>query len=139
MGAFFRELQRRRVLRVAALYMAAAWALFQLADIFFPGWGLPEAALNYVLLAVGLGFPLALVFGWRFDITADGIVRTPPLRPEMEPDRSLRLNDYLTLGVLLVAAGLIVMTAVTKLEDSATERGRPASDDTRKAVAVLQP
>ncbi|MGD8746768.1 MAG: hypothetical protein PVI02_10485, partial [Gammaproteobacteria bacterium] len=75
--AIVRELRRRRVFRTAGLYVVGAWLVMQAADVFFPGWGLPDAAINVLLVAAILCFPLALIFGWFFDITAHGIVRTP--------------------------------------------------------------
>ncbi len=69
------ELRRRGVLRVAALYVIAAWLIIQVADVFFPAWGIPDAALRYLLIAAFLGFPIALLFGWMYDITMAGIVR----------------------------------------------------------------
>ena len=56
-----------------------AWLVMQAADVFFPAWGLPDAAINILLAAAILGFPLALVFGWFYDVTTHGIVRTPAL------------------------------------------------------------
>jgi hypothetical protein len=70
------EFRRRGVLRVAALYVIAAWLIIQVADVFFPAWGIPESALRYLLTAAIFGFPIAIVFGWMYDITASGIVRT---------------------------------------------------------------
>ena len=64
-----RELRRRHVFRVAGVYVVAAWVAVQVADTAFPGMAVPDAAIRYVWLAAFLGFPLALVIGWRYDIT----------------------------------------------------------------------
>ena len=61
---FIRELRRRKVFRMAGFYIVGAWLVMQAADVFFPAWGLPDAALNILLIAAVVGFPLALVFGW---------------------------------------------------------------------------
>ncbi len=74
---FVHELRRRHTFRTAGLYIVGAWLVMQAADVFFPAWGLPEAAINVLLATSILGFPLALVFSWFYDITADGVVRTP--------------------------------------------------------------
>ena len=58
------ELRRRGVLRVAALYVIAAWLVIQVADVFFPAWGIPETALRYLIVAAFLGFPITIVFSW---------------------------------------------------------------------------
>ena len=72
------ELRRRKVFRTAALYIIAAWVILQVADLGFPGLGIPDDAIRYVWVGAFLGFPLALVFGWVYQITSDGIVRTSP-------------------------------------------------------------
>jgi hypothetical protein len=51
---FVRELRRRRVFRTAAIYIVGAWLVMQAADVFFPAWGIPEAALNVLLAAAFL-------------------------------------------------------------------------------------
>ena len=56
------EFRRRGVLRVAALYVIAAWLIIQVADVFFPAWNIPETALRYLLVAAIVGFPIAIVF-----------------------------------------------------------------------------
>jgi TolB-like protein/tetratricopeptide (TPR) repeat protein len=105
-----KELRRRRVFRVAGLYVVAIWLLMQVADIVFPVWGIPDAAIRFLLLAGLLGFPVALVFGWVFDISAEGIRRTQPVSSEDELLRSLplRRTDYAILGAFLMVVGAIV-------------------------------
>jgi TolB-like protein/tetratricopeptide (TPR) repeat protein len=110
---FTRELRRRRVFATAGLYIVGAWLVMQAADVFFPGWGIPDSGINVLLVAAVTGFPLALAFGWFFNITVHGIRRTMPAGPNGtgEP-QPLRSNDYLVLGVLLLVAGVIVSYAV---------------------------
>ncbi len=108
-----RELRRRRVFRVAGIYVVAAWVAVQVASESFPGLEVPEVAIRYVWIAAFLGFPLALVFGWRYDITTQGIVRTAPADPNIEIDLSLRRMDYIVLGLLAVmAAGVTYQLTV---------------------------
>ena len=110
---FTKELRRRRVFATAGLYIVGAWLVMQAADVFFPGWGIPDSGINVLLVAAVAGFPLALAFGWFFNITVHGIRRTTPADPNGtgEP-QPLRSNDYLVLGVLLLVAGVIVSYAV---------------------------
>jgi TolB-like protein/Flp pilus assembly protein TadD len=116
MTGFIRELRRRRVFATAGLYIVGAWLVMQAADVFFPGWGIPDTGINVLLVAAVVGFPLALVFGWFFNITAHGIRRTMPADPEgtVEP-RPLKGNDYLVFGALVLVAGVIVSYAVNRL------------------------
>jgi hypothetical protein len=93
---FLKELRRRRVFRVAGMYVVAIWLLMQAADVLFPGWGIPEAAIRYLFWAGLAGIPVALVFGWVFDISAQGIRRTRPATGEAELRQALPLglSDY---------------------------------------------
>jgi TolB-like protein/Tfp pilus assembly protein PilF len=111
---FVRELRRRRVFRTAGIYVVGAWLLLQVADVLFPGWGLPDATINILFIAAVLGFPLALVFGWFFDITTHGIVRTPgPDEQTAETPLALQRRDYLILAALAVI-GVAILTQTTR-------------------------
>jgi adenylate cyclase len=72
------ELRRRRVPRVAAIYIAAAWGLEQLARVVAAPLDLPGWATSFVLFLVVLGFPVAVVLAWAFDLERGGLVRTGP-------------------------------------------------------------
>src|SRR6266513_194188 len=77
MSGFFEEVKRRKVYRVAAADIIAAGGIIQLASAAFPAWDLPNWALRMVIVLLLLGFPIALMLAWVFDITAQG-VRAPP-------------------------------------------------------------
>jgi TolB-like protein len=113
---FFQELRRRRVFATAGLYVVGAWLVMQAADVFFPGWEIPDRGINVLLIATIVGFPLALVFGWFFNITTHGIRRTAPLGPEGagEP-RPLKSNDYFVLATLVLVAGAIISYATVQV------------------------
>ena len=66
---FFYELQRRHVVRVAIAYAVAAWVLLQLASIVFPTFGAPDWVLKVVIALLALGFPIALILAWAFELT----------------------------------------------------------------------
>jgi adenylate cyclase len=69
------EMKRRKVFRVAVVYAAVAFIVFQVADIAFPALQLPDWTVTFVVALAGLGFPVALVLAWAFEITPDGVVR----------------------------------------------------------------
>jgi TolB-like protein/dienelactone hydrolase len=71
-----KELRRRKVYQVAAVYAAAAWGLLQVADIVFPPLGLPDWSITFLFALEVVGFPLALILSWIFDFTPGGVVRT---------------------------------------------------------------
>jgi len=81
--SFFAELKRRKVHRVAIAYAVAAWLLIQIATQVFPFFEIPNWAVRLVVLLLVLGFPIALILSWIFDLTPQGIRRTE------ESDRSL--------------------------------------------------
>lgn len=116
--SFARELRRRRVFRVAALYLAGAFGILEAADILQDAMRLPAGFLPSVTVLVVLGFPLALAVGWTFDVTGGGIRRTAApggSGPEAAgaqarpPARAWTLGSLATVTVLaVVAAGWTV-------------------------------
>ncbi len=76
MRAFFRELQKRQVIKVGIAYLIVAWLVLQLADVIFPAMHVPDWSTSLVLGLLVVGFPVALVLSWIFDITPGGVRRT---------------------------------------------------------------
>ena len=105
-----RELRRRRVFGTVALYIIAAWVAVQVASLIFPALDIPERAIRYVWLATILGFPIAVLFAWRFQITSEGVFKTPPAAAG-EGAANLRLNGM----DLLMLAGLGAMILIIGL------------------------
>src|SRR6266536_4996832 len=83
MRNFFAELKRRKVYSVAVTYAVAGWALAQGIAQVFPVFDVPNLVVRLIVLLFVLGFPVALILSWFFDLTRYGIVRTPD-RPEIE-------------------------------------------------------
>lgn len=137
------DLRRRRVFRVAGLYIVGAWILLQVFDLAFESWGVDESALRYVWIAALVLFPVALLFGWRYDFTGDGLVRTEA----GHEDSDLRLRPFdigLMVSVLVVVAvsGWLLMTSidsapVATAPDMMSEEAVQGSAAARTAVAVL--
>lgn len=73
---FVAELRRRRVFTVAAIYAAVSWLVLQIADLVVPGLLLPEWTFRFILLLLIVGFPIALVLAWAFEVTPEGVRRT---------------------------------------------------------------
>jgi adenylate cyclase len=141
---FLKELRRRRVFRTAGLYVVAAWLLLQVANIVLPAWGIPDAAIRYLILAVLLGFPVALVFGWIFEITAEGIRRTQPVASEADLLESLPLkrSDFLILTAFVAVLGLIAFDATGRVLRTTVEVAEPEhrpwlAELVENSVAVL--
>src|SRR6476646_1752942 len=77
MIGFFEEVQRRKVYRIAAAYIIAAGFLIQIASATFPAWDLPNWSLRLVIALLLIGFPIALILAWAYDVTPQGIHVTP--------------------------------------------------------------
>lgn len=78
---FFVELKRRKVYRVAVAYAVASWLLIQAASIFLPTFDAPPCLMKAVVVLLALGFVLSAILSWVFDITPQGIKRTPNVSP----------------------------------------------------------
>jgi hypothetical protein len=78
MRELWSELRRRKVVRVAIVYMIGAWVLLQVGDIILGLGDFPAWTGKVLLAAVALGFPLAFILSWIFDITPEGVVATGP-------------------------------------------------------------
>ena len=112
------ELRRRKVFRLAALYIVGAWVVLQVADLAFESWDIASSALRYVWLGAILGFPIALIFGWRYDITTKGIVRTPPADAGTQTDLSLQRTDHVILALLMLVAAGVIYQLTIQINDS---------------------
>ncbi|MEP5569832.1 MAG: hypothetical protein ABJN62_18460 [Halioglobus sp.] len=131
----FSELRRRRVFRAAALYVVGTWLVLQVADVVFPALSIPEESIRYILIAGLLGFPAALVFGWYFDITPEGISRTAPVDlDQVDAHTQLSGGDYLVLLALVAVVTIILYGAVSNI---APEPVAIARTDGPPMVAVL--
>ena len=107
MKSFFAELKRRNVYKVAVAYAVVAWLLIQVATQVFPFFEIPNWAVRLVVLLFILGFPVALVLAWAFEITPEGIKRAE----EVPPSESIRRKTGrklvgITVALAIVAAGL---------------------------------
>jgi peptidoglycan/LPS O-acetylase OafA/YrhL len=108
--SFLNELRRRNVFRIALLYVVAGWVLLQIADVLFDPLGLPDWSFRMVLGLLLLGFPLALIFAWVFEMTPEGLKR----ERELDRSRSVAQQTGRKMNVLIVVllvaaiAGLVL-------------------------------
>src|SRR5947208_12505811 len=104
----FGELKRRNVYKVAVAYGVVAWLLIQVATQVFPFFEIPNWAVRLVVLLLILGFPVALILSWTFEITPEGIKREPGASPNESIIRQTgRRIMGLTIIVAVIAAGLL--------------------------------
>lgn len=97
MAALFAELKRRNVVKVGAAYLLVAWLVVQAASIGFPAFDAPPWALRVFILVLLLGFPIASVMAWMFDVTPEGLKR------DVAPVGNKRI---------LIAAGVLAVLAI---------------------------
>ncbi len=149
--SFIKELKRRNVIRVAIAYAVAAWLLIEFSATTFPMLRLPEWTATFVTVLVMIGFPLALIFAWAFELTPEGLKR------EHEVDRSESIThltgrklDFIIMAVMVLALGYfafdkfvldpsrdaeLVQTTTEAVIEQAAETGKAETAD--KSIAVL--
>src|SRR5437016_8359532 len=143
--SFFGELKRRNVYKVAVAYAVVGWLLVQVATQVFPFFEIPNWAVRLVVLLLILGFPVALILSWAFEITPEGIKRESEVAHEQSTARHTgRRIVGLTIVVAVIAAGLLVVqlvrskSAVTpRQSEAATGSAGPAAEIRAKSIAAL--
>ena len=98
---FFGELKRRNVYKVAVAYAVVGWLLIQVATQVFPFLEIPNWMIRLVILLTALGFPIALIIAWAFELTPEGIKRT-----EAADARRQHSHGGIWIAVVVVAAML---------------------------------
>ena len=113
---FFAELKRRNVYKIAVAYAVVAWLLIQVATQVFPFFEIPTWAVRLVVLLIIIGFPIAIVLAWAFEVTPEGIKRAEDVDPF-----DLRSGQVLTrkhtrreawIYVALVGAAMLILHAL---------------------------
>ncbi len=136
---FFAELKRRNVYKVAIAYAVVGWLLIQIATQVFPFFEIPNWAVQLVVLLLVLGFPVAVILSWAFEITPEGIKR----EAEVDRRKSIIRKTGRKLTALIVvlgavAAGLMVFRFVRSQESSEAKKERmPSAEIESKSIAVL--
>src|SRR5437899_8709538 len=133
-GNFFAELKRRNVYKVAVAYLVVAWLLIQAASILFPTFEAPAWTMKVFITAIALGFPVAVILAWAFDLTPEGIKRAGEISPAESSIRHTGRKLTMSIGVVaLIAAGLLIFQFTRKT--SVTENANVSADS--KSIAVL--
>ncbi len=109
-SSLFGELRRRHVFRVAVAYAIAAWLVTQIAAIVVPALFLPAWMTRTVIVLAMLGFPLALVLAWAFELTPEGVRRTPSIETGLTQPRGI---TWLRSKELVAAAAIVGILAVS--------------------------
>jgi len=137
---FFAELKRRNVYKVAVAYAVVGWLLVQVTTQVFPIFEIPNWALRLIVLAIIIGFPIALVIAWAFELTPEGIKRTE----DVDPAASARQpRKHVWIVVVIVGAALSIglffigrYIGQTPRQDASAARTE-AAPVPAKSIAVL--
>src|SRR5262245_35226168 len=109
---FFVELKRRNVYRAAVAYGVVAWFLTQFTTQVFPFFEIPNSAVRFVVIALAVGFPIAMLLSWIYELTPEGVVRTEDLDPveaRSVQRKSGRLLDFIIIGALLLVIAMLIV------------------------------
>src|SRR5215472_681670 len=109
---FFVELKRRNVYRAAVAYGVVAWFLTQLTTQVFPFFEIPNSAVRFVVIALAVGFPIAMLLSWVYELTPEGVVRTEdldPVRAKSLQRATGRILDFFIIGVLLLVIAMLIV------------------------------
>src|SRR5438128_7609094 len=129
---FFAELKRRNVYKVAIAYAVVAWLLMQIATQVFPFLEIPNWAIRLVIMLIVIGFPIALVIAWAFELTPEGLKRTEAA--DELPKKSARSRAW--IYVVIVAAAISVSLFFFG-RYTATSKHSKSAEMPAKSVAVL--
>src|SRR5882757_6776106 len=139
-ATFLTELKRRKVYRVAAAYAIVAWLLIQAASILFPTFEAPPWVMKVFVTAVILGFPVALILAWAFEVTPEGIRRAEEVAPRESKTPRAGCKWTAIIAAAAVLAAALLAFQFTRTRSSATTELPKQTASTAlqdKSVAVL--
>ena len=137
MGRLFDELKRRNVIRVAVTYVVASWLVLQVADLVLENISAPDWIMQVFMLAFALGFPIAIIFSWAYELTPEGLKREHEVERDVSITRSTgRKLDLITIGMLITVV-LFVVYERRNSPDQTNSIPVGTAEITDKSVAVL--
>jgi adenylate cyclase len=131
---FFAELKRRNVYKVAAAYAVVGWLLVQVATQVFPFFEIPNWAVRLVVLAIVIGFPVALVIAWAFELTPQGLKRTEDADLAAQGHRKSQVWIYVVIAGALLSIALFFIGRYSVATKSPVAS---PSQSAAKSIAVL--
>ncbi len=131
--SFFRELKRRNIYRVVVVYGITGWILVQIASIAANTFGAPTWVMKMIITLILLGFPIAMVLTWAFEVTPEGVQKT-----ESETDGAKNLSDeYFWVGISIVVVILFAGWWYLTMEPTANTNPATPKNITDRSIAVL--
>ncbi len=134
--SFLEELKRRNVVKVGVLYIVASWLILQVADVLFDALDLPSAWIRLIVAILILGFPLALIFAWVFEMTPEGIKRERDIdrSQSITPQTGRKINTLIIVLLVLAIATVVVDRLIPETAQQTAQEIAPSDD--RSAVIV---
>lgn len=136
---FFGELQRRNVYRLAVTYAVVSWVLIQIATQISPAFEIPSWAVRVVILFLILGFPVALILAWAFEITPEGIKRTEdvPVHESIRHHTGRKLVAFASVVAAIALGMFVVQIARRNSTRAKQDLVAPVQSIPEKSIAVL--
>lgn len=136
---FFAELQRRNVYRLAVTYAVVSWVLIQIATQISPAFEIPSWAVRVVILFLILGFPVALILAWAFEITPEGIKRTEdvPVHESIRHHTGRKLVAFASVVAAIALGMFVVQIARRNSTRAKQDLVAPVQSIPEKSIAVL--
>jgi len=132
--SLFEELKRRNVVKVGVLYVIAAWLTLQVAELLFDALELPSTWLRLVLALLILGFPIALIFSWVFELTPEGLKR----EKDVDRSRSVAGETGRKINILIVVL-LVLAIGTVAVDRLVPEQAVPVAQAPTPATAATSP
>jgi len=131
---FFAELKRRNVYKVAVAYAVVGWLLVQVATQVFPFFEIPNWAVRLVVLAIVIGFPIALIVAWAFELTPEGLKRTEDVDLAAQGHRKSYVWIYVVIAGASLSTGLFF---IGRYSAGTKSPAASSNQSAAKSIAVL--
>jgi TolB-like protein/Tfp pilus assembly protein PilF len=133
--SFFAELKRRNVYKVAVAYAVVGWLIVQIATQVFPFLEIPNWVVRLVIILVAIGFPMALIIAWAFELTPEGIKRTGDVDRSAQDTSTNRIWVYVAVIGAALAVGLFFVGRYTAGNRTPGHNASPAPTEATTAIA----
>jgi len=133
--SFITELKRRNVFKVAVAYAVASWLLLQIVDLVLENINAPDWVMQVFMLGLAVGFPIAIIIAWAFEVTPDGV------QLERNVDRSQSITrqtgQQLNRGIIMILSVLVVFLLTDRFRDQAPDQKEKGTDSQISVEAVV--
>ena len=113
--SFFNELKRRNVFKVAVAYAVASWLMLQIVDLVLDNINAPDWVMQVFMLGLGVGFPIAIIIAWAFEVTPEGV------KLEKNVDRTHSITrttgHQLNRGIIVILSVAVVFLLTERFRD----------------------